>query len=64
VRRSRNEARCLWYVTLTRAQRRLIVTAYNNAEREAGRYAKVNTFFEELWNSLAEAPEPGVALCE
>jgi superfamily I DNA/RNA helicase len=62
VRRSRNEARCLWYVTLTRAKRKLVVTAANDAPLEDGRYARVSTLFEELWNSLADEPEAGVAL--
>lgn len=64
VRRSRNEARCLWYVTLTRAKRRLIITAANDAPVENGLYAKENTFFEELWNKLAADPTPGVRLGE
>ena len=60
TRRARNEARCLWYVTLTRAKRRLIITATDDAERLDDRYAKVETFFEELWNAEAVDPSPGV----
>ncbi len=62
TRRARNEARCLWYVALTRARRRLVITAANDNELEAGRYPIVKTLFEELWNSLADEPAPGVVL--
>ncbi|MCL5952143.1 MAG: ATP-dependent helicase [Chloroflexi bacterium] len=61
-RRTQNEARCLWYVTCTRAKKRLIITATNKKEREDERYGKVETFFEELWNRQADSPLPGVAL--
>jgi ATP-dependent exoDNAse (exonuclease V) beta subunit len=61
-RRARNEARCLWYVTLTRAKRRLIITATNDSELSDGQYEAPNTLFEELWNLEAEAPTPGVRL--
>jgi hypothetical protein len=64
MRRMRNEGRCLWYVTLTRAKRRLIITATNDSPRVDGRYEKEKTFFEELWNREAEAPSPGVVLCD
>jgi DNA helicase-2/ATP-dependent DNA helicase PcrA len=64
TRRARNEDRCLWYVTLTRAKRRLIITATNDAERVDGRYPKVETFFEELWNQEAADPSPGVELVQ
>jgi len=64
MRRMRNEGRCLWYVTLTRAKRRLIITATNDTERLGGRYEKEKTFFEELWNREAEAPSPGVILAD
>jgi ATP-dependent exoDNAse (exonuclease V) beta subunit len=64
MRRARNEGRCLWYVTLSRAKRRLIITATNDGERIQGRYAVVKTFFEELWNSLAETAVEGVELVE
>lgn len=63
VRHQRNEARCLWYVTLTRAQRRLIITAPNNEGLTGGQFPKVKTFFEELWNREAEEPSDGVELC-
>jgi ATP-dependent exoDNAse (exonuclease V) beta subunit len=62
VRRARNEARCLWYVTLTRAKQRLIITTTNDRELIDGCYAKEETFFEELWNRLAADPVPGVVL--
>jgi hypothetical protein len=64
MRRMRNEGRCLWYVTLTRAKRRLIITTTNDSPRVDGRYEKEKTFFEELWNREAEAPSPGVMLCD
>ena len=59
-RRRRNEARCLWYVTLTRAQRRLVVTATNEKEPDGGKFEKAGTFFEELWNREADSPSDGV----
>ncbi len=62
VRRARNEARCLWYVTLTRARRRLIITTTNPAALAEGRYPRETTFFEELWNRLADNPVEGVVL--
>jgi DNA helicase-2/ATP-dependent DNA helicase PcrA len=62
MRRARNEARCLWYVTLTRAKRRLVITAPSDSSLDAGSFATVKTLFEELWNSLAQAPAPGVVL--
>jgi len=62
TRRAHNEARCLWYVALTRARRRLVITAANDAQLADGRYPVVKTLFEELWNSLADDPAPGVVL--
>lgn len=59
-RRTRNEARCLWYVTLTRAQSRLIVTATNENEPIWGKFARAGTFFEELWNREADSKSDGV----
>lgn len=62
VRRARNEARCLWYVTLTRARQRLIITTTNPAALAEGRYPRETTFFEELWNRLADNAVEGVVL--
>jgi DNA helicase-2/ATP-dependent DNA helicase PcrA len=62
IRRQRNEARCLWYVTVTRAQCRLIVTATNEKELAGGKFEKASTFFEELWNYEAGSKSDGVAL--
>jgi DNA helicase-2/ATP-dependent DNA helicase PcrA len=64
TRRARNEARCLWYVTLTRARRRLVITAPSAGDLDAGRYETVKTLFAELWNSLEADPAPGVVLRE
>jgi DNA helicase II / ATP-dependent DNA helicase PcrA len=61
-RRTRNEARCLWYVTLTRAKRRLMITATDSKAVQAGAYEKADTFFKELWNKEVNAPTPGVVL--
>ncbi len=62
MRRARNEARCLWYVTLTRAKRRLILTATNDKELVNGQYARAETFFEDLWNKQVTDPIRGVVL--
>ena len=62
IRRQRNEARCLWYVTLTRAQSRLIVTATNDNELVDGKFTKAGTFFEELWNHEVDSQSDGVVL--
>ena len=63
MRRQRNEARCLWYVTLTRAQRRMIITAPSDEGLTGGQYPKAKTFFEELWNRQVEEPSAGVERC-
>ena len=61
VRHTRNEARCLWYVTLTRAKERLIVTAAHTGKQETdGMYSPVRTLFHELWNQEALQPSKGV----
>lgn len=61
MRRMRNEARSLWYVLLTRAKSRLVVTAtdpYISGNKEH----KAKTFFEELWSKEKADPTPGVEL--
>jgi DNA helicase-2/ATP-dependent DNA helicase PcrA len=61
MRHLRNEARCLWYVTLTRARERLVVTAPDAAHLEPGGiYSPARTFFQELWNRETVQPSPGV----
>jgi ATP-dependent DNA helicase UvrD/PcrA len=61
MRRMRNEARSLWYVLLTRAKKRLVVTA-TNEDVAAGAELKGKTFFEELWSKEKADPTPGVEL--
>ncbi|MBM3265903.1 MAG: ATP-dependent helicase [candidate division Zixibacteria bacterium] len=61
MRQTRNEARCLWYVTLTRAKERMVVTAADaDSLQEDGLYDPVRTFFQELWNTEAMQPSVGV----
>ena len=61
LRHVRNEARCLWYVTLTRAKERMIVTAVHTGKLDAdGTYERVQTLFQELWNQEVRHPSTGV----
>lgn len=61
TRHLRNEARCLWYVTLTRAKERLIITASDSGNLAVdGRYDGAKTLFQELWNREAARPTEGV----
>lgn len=60
-RHARNEARCLWYVTLTRAKEQLVLTASDARNLEVKDvYNPARTFFQELWNHETARPSAGV----
>jgi len=57
MRHLRNEARCLWYVALTRAKNQMVVTAVSPDGPEDGELFKpVRTLFQELWNREVVQP--------